>query len=164
MPIAFDGPSLLITLESGDTTVEVAEIYSRWKDWVLLNPGYPEAFRAVGGDPLGGGLFSGINTFIRNDLGWRIKPPEEDIDITLVGNLYPEDPNNPWRAPTVGDFDTSINTTNSANVLLVDSGGGGGGGASANDIAAAVWNRSMNGHTTLGTFGDRMRKLIIWRG
>lgn len=160
MAISFDGPNLTITLSSGDTTVEVAEIYSRWKDWVLAgNVGYYPAFRETGGDPLGGGVYAGVNVFIRNDLGWRIKPPEEDIIINLVGNLYPEDPDTVWRAPTTGGYDTEINTNNSANLLLFDSGGGGS-APSAASIADAVWDELLSGHTISGSTGEKMGKLL----
>ena len=158
MPISFDGPTRLITLEAGQTVVEVAEVYSRWKDWALLNPQFPEAFREVGGDPLGGGAYSGVNTFIRNDLGWRIKPPEQDIIVNLVGNLYPEDPNQVWRSPTVGNYDTAINTNNSANVLMVASGGGG--GATPSQIVDSMMARDVLGYTDYDTVGGLMRLLL----
>ena len=164
MAITFNGPSKTITLSAGQTTVPVAEMYSRWKDWVMLsdNAKYLDAFRAVGGDPLGGGVYATVNVFIRNDYGWRIKPPEQNIDIALVGNLYPEDPNLPWRAPTTGAYHTSINTNLSMNLVEFDSGGGGGGTVmvDAEEIADAVWNRAMSQHTTAGTFGRRLRELL----
>ncbi len=164
MAITFNGPNRTITLSTGQTVVSVAEVYSRWKDWFIQsdNAKYPEAFRQVGGDPLGGGVYSTINTFIRNDYGWRIKPPEQDIDIVLVGNLYPEDPGQPWRAPTTGDFHTSINTNLSMNLIEFDSGGGGGGTVvvDAEEIADAVWNRAMTQHEVAGTFGRRLRELL----
>jgi len=163
MAITFDGPNTTITLSSGDTTVEVSEIYSRWKDWVLLsdNSKYLPAFRETGGDPLGGGVYAGVNIFIRNDYGWRIKPPEEDIVINLIGNLYPEDPNTIWRLPTTGAYETAINTNNSSNLLLFDSGGGGGyAGPSVGQIADAVWDEPLSGHATSGSTGERLSKLL----
>lgn len=163
MAITFNGPNRTITLSTGQTVVSVAEVYSRWKDWFIQsdNAKYPEAFRQVGGDPLGGGVYSTINTFIRNDYGWRIKPPEQDIDIVLVGNLYPEDPNQPWRAATTGDFHTSINTNLSMNLIEFDSGGGGGTvTVDAEQIADAVWDRAMSDHAVAGTFGRRLRELL----
>jgi hypothetical protein len=165
MPATFDGPTRLITLPAGETTVAVATIYSEWKAWTLLgdNLKYAEAFRVTGGDPLGGGVSAGVNVFIRNDYGWRIKPPEQAIDVVLTGNLYPEDPDSPWRAPTVGSFHTSINTSNAAAALIVAGSGGGGGGSapSAATVAAAVWATPMTS-TTPGTFGDRLRRLVPW--
>lgn len=154
MAITFNGATRLITLEPGVTTYDVAEIYSEWKDWVLLsdNAKYLEAFRVVGGDPIGGGAFASTNYFIQNQYGWRIKPPEQNINILLNGNLYPEDVLNPWRQPTVGNYQTSINTNLSVNLVSVDTGGGGGGGATPTQVADAVWGRAPDASdlTTLG--------------
>lgn len=157
MPISFNGPSLTITLSSADTVVEVSEIYSRWKEWVLIsdNAKYKPAFRQAGGDPLGGGVSAGVNTFIRNDLGWRIKPPEESIAINLIGNLYPEDPLVVWRAPTVGTFDTSINTNNAATALIVSTGGSGG-----SMTAADVWAYSVTGAMPAGSAGQKLKDTL----
>jgi hypothetical protein len=157
MPISFDGANTLITLAAGDTEVDVSDVYSRWKEWVLLsdNAKYPPAFRETGGDPLGGGVFAGVNTFIRNDLGWRIKPPEQDIIINLVGNLYPEDPDSVWRAPTIGSYDTAINTNNAASALIV-AGSGGGGGATADE----VWDEAIAGHTDPDQFGGFLQRVL----
>jgi hypothetical protein len=85
-------------------------IYSRWKDWVYedTNAKYLPAFRQSGGDPLTPGINAGTYFFLRNDLGWRIKPPEENIEIFLDGNLAPEDAGLPLTLPTVGAFSTAI--------------------------------------------------------
>lgn len=157
MPISFDGPTTTITLASGDTAVEVVDIYSRWKDWVLLsdNSKYLPAFRETGGDPLGGGVYAGVNVFIRNDYGWRIKPPEEDIVINLIGNLYPEDPLTIWRLPTTGAYETAINTNNASNLLLFDSGGGGG-----SLTAADVWEYDVSGAMPAGSAGQKLRDTL----
>ena len=110
MPI-FDGPNLTITLDSGVTEVDVGgNLYSEWKEWMLLsdNSKYPPAFRTIGGDPLTPGIEAGAYFFIRNDLGWRIKPPEEDITIYIVGNIAPEDSALPIVIPTIGTFTATI--------------------------------------------------------
>lgn len=145
MPITFDGPNKVITLASADTSVTVAEVYSRWKDWAATtdNAKFLPAFRAVGGDPLGGGLQAGINVFLRNDLGWRIKPPEENIIIQLSGNLYAEDPVTPVFIPTTGGFDTLIRLDLSANLLQIV-----GAGTSA-AIAEAVMNEAVEAGFTV---------------
>lgn len=103
----FDGDNLIITLDSGVTDVDVkADLYSEWKEWQLIgsNIKYPNAFRTIGGDPLTPGINAGAYFFIRNDLGWRIKPPEEDITIYVVGNLAPQDSSLPILIPTTGNF------------------------------------------------------------
>lgn len=107
----FDGDNLIITLDSGIRNVDVeADLYSEWKEWVLLstNSKYPPAFRTSGGDLLTPGINAGAYFFLRNDLGWRIKPPEENISIFVVGNLAPEDSQVEVLIPTVGTFTTAI--------------------------------------------------------
>jgi hypothetical protein len=134
--IIFDGPNKVITLDTLVSTT-VAVIYSRWKDWAQItdNTKFLPAFRVVGGDPLGGGVQAGINVFLRNDLGWRIRPPEQDIQIAINGNLYAEDPGVAAFIPTAGGFDTLVRLDLSAN-LLQSSGGGG----SSSLTAAEVWD------------------------
>ena len=128
MPLIIDGPNLVVTLESGagspffgarSANVQI-ELYSYWKTWVLLsdNAKYPAMFRTIGGDDLGGGLEAGDYYFLQNQFtssgspiqqgGWRIKPPEEDIIYTLVGNLFAQDPDLDIFSVTDGDFNTSI--------------------------------------------------------
>lgn len=107
----FDGINLIITLDSGVTSIDWQDIYSDWKDWMLeapTNRAYPEAFRTTGGDPLNTILDSGSYFFLRNDYGWRIKPPEEDITILATGNLAPEDSDIDMFLPTTGAFTTQI--------------------------------------------------------
>jgi len=90
----FDGVNLLIQLPAGQTEIQVErELYSAWKEWVKTsdNPKYALAMRTVAGDPISGTQDIAPAFFVRNDLGWRIQPPDEDIEITFVGNLYAED-------------------------------------------------------------------------
>jgi len=110
MAVSIDGSSLLITLESGVTEVNVADIYSDWKRWVIQgdNAKYLPAFRTVGGDPLTSIIDAGAYYFLRNDLGWRIKPPEEDITIYTAGNLAAQDTGLPVFVPTTGEYTAAI--------------------------------------------------------
>jgi len=164
MAITFDGPNKIITLSSGVTSVTVSEIYSRWKDWSLLtdNAKYFPAFRVVGGDPLGGGAYAGINVFLRNDLGWRIKPPEQDIIINITGNLYFEDPDTAGIISTIGGYDTVIRLTLSANLLQVS--GGSGSAPTAQQVATAVWGSATADMSTTGTIGNFISKKLLTIG
>lgn len=123
---SFDGPNTTITLDSGVTVVDVIDIYSEWKEWVKLgtNSAFLPAFRVIGGDDLGGGVSAGSYFFLRNDFGWRIKPPEEDIDVTLNGNLYRQDTGLPLLIGTVGNFNTFVQVQLSS-LTQVAAGGGG---------------------------------------
>lgn len=113
MAMTFDGPNLRIILEAGVTTLDSQDMYSRWKDFVKTgdNAKFPLAFRTFGGDPLVSPLEAAPYFIFQNQNGWRIRPPEEDINITLTGNLSPEDDTLGALGivvPTIGAFTTLI--------------------------------------------------------
>lgn len=151
--INFDGPNYLITLESGVTSVQAAEIYSAWKDWVLDsdNSKYLPAFRTIGGDDLGGGVSLDGYFFLQNQHGWRIKPPEEDINILVNGNIYGENPALPIRTGTVGDFNTSIDFNFSSRSQAVATSGN---AFTLEDIKDAVWDAARADHQDSGSMGE----------
>jgi len=128
MAVSFDPTNLVITLESGITSVNASQIYSDWKDWVILGlgAGIVPAFDTIGGDPLSLTQNAGAYFFLRNDLGWRIKPPEEDISITIDGNLFARNPSLPIKIGTAGNFNTSVNTNFSSltQEVVINSGSG----------------------------------------
>ncbi len=90
--ITFDGPNKIIDIgyDAATTTVSALDIYSRWKDWVLLgNAQYAEAFDlSVGGNDLGGGSALDGYLFLRNDLGWRLRPADQDHVLVVSGQLF----------------------------------------------------------------------------
>lgn len=150
--VDFNGPSKLIIVHTGITEVDVkVDLYSDWKEWVIVgdNSKYPIAFSAIGGDPIGGGKFLGTTFFLEN--GWKIRPYEGDHRLDIAGNLYDRGGGNPFVS-TLGDFNVVINTTTSNIVDTVETGGST--GPSANEIAAAIWDKAAIGHTSGGTFGE----------
>ena len=104
--ISFDGLNKIITLASGITSVDAKDIYSDWKRWVQEsdNSKWPIAFETVGGEDLSPGINAGSYYFIRNDSSWRIRPPEEDTTIYLIGNLTAKDSSLPILIPTTGNY------------------------------------------------------------
>jgi len=127
MATVFDGDNLIITLNAGGSlhTVDAGEnLYSEWKEWLKTSDAqYEPAFRVVGGDPLTPGITAGSYFFLRNDLGWRIRPAEEDATILMTGNLVPEDSALPIAIPTIGAYTVLLNglqpiTQNVAELLL----------------------------------------------
>jgi len=108
--VDFNGQNKIITLESGVTEIDVRDIYSDWKRWVSEsdNSKYQLAFDTIGGDPLTPGITAGAYYFIRNDLGWRIRPFEEDATIYLAGNLTPRDSSFPILTPTTGNYNVLV--------------------------------------------------------
>ena len=108
MATVFDGDNLIATLNAGGAvhTVDAGEnLYSEWKEWVkTTGHQYEPMFRVVGGDPLTPGINAGSYFFLRNDLGWRIRPAEENATIFMTGNLVPEQSSLPLAVPTIGAF------------------------------------------------------------
>jgi hypothetical protein len=164
--ITFTGSTKTITIgyDGVSTTVAAADIYSRWKDWVADgNAQFDQAFsESVGGNDLGGGVALSGYYFIRNDLGWRIKPSEFDYQLTVTGDLYPADAITPFIVPPTGDFTVLIAFQRSAASYATASGGSG--TIDYNQVAQAVWNRDMTSHTTPNTFGKRLRDILptLW--
>jgi hypothetical protein len=151
LSISFDGPTLTIQMGGGQTEVDAQDIYSRWKDWVLLgNAQYAPAFRVVGGDPLGGGVSAGAYFFLNNEDGWRIRPESFDHELLVNGNLYGENTGLPVFLPAVGDFQVLIRQNLSSLTQGIATGGGG--GASAADI----WSYLVSGTAA----GSRLARLV----
>jgi len=152
----FNGETLVITLDSGVTDISVQDdLYEAWKDWMLaspLNRKYPPAFRTIGGDPLSPVINAGAYFFLQNDLGWRIKPPEEDITIYLSGNLAAEDSSIDMFIPTTGTFTTALIGLQPVTQIA-------GGGATAAEVADAVWDEQLSEHTTTGSTGKQLQDI-----
>jgi hypothetical protein len=137
----FDGPNRRIILEASDgDTIVMADVYSRWKDWVLLEDGaaYPPAFTTVGGEPLGGGLFAGVYFFLDTAAGWLIRPREANHVLTITGNLFPSVAGAPVFASTAGSFQVQIRLQTSALTQIAS-------GGDAPSIASAVWAHALSG-------------------
>lgn len=110
MPYTFDGDALLIIMSGGTTEIDAQILYSDWKEWQLVddNTKYYEAFRTIGGDPLGGSLEAGDYYFLRNDNGWRIRPQESNHELQINGNLFGNDTTIPIFVPTLGSFQVLV--------------------------------------------------------
>lgn len=71
--VTFDGDNRYIIINPEETSIFVKpDIYSAWKEWTCVreNARYLPAFTTTGGDPVGGGLFTGDVYFLTN--GWKI--------------------------------------------------------------------------------------------
>lgn len=108
MPVNFDGDSKLIIATSGTTTLDIAYVYSRWKDWVMLsdNSKYLNAFSVIGGDPIGGGIFITPYFFLEN--GWKIRPQEANHVLTVTGNVVVQGGLSEPFISTLGNYNVSI--------------------------------------------------------
>jgi len=106
MSFTFDGINKVIQLNN-TSSFEVAEMYSRWKDWVLTsdNSKFLQAFRFVGGDPTVGGKSLGITYFLTNN--WVIQPFSQNHRLQVVGNLFADSGDSPFIAAS-GSFNVLI--------------------------------------------------------
>jgi hypothetical protein len=138
----FNGTDKIIELEASDgLSVNVIDIYSRWKDWILLgNAQFPQAMSSVGGDPITVILSLGGTFFMEN--GWKIKPKEADHELEIIGNIYTRDGSNPM-IPTVGSYRVLVTNRVSNLIDTVSTGG-------SSLTAAQIWAYSKA--LTVGKF------------
>lgn len=87
----FDGINKLIYVNPNIAAISVKEdLYSDWKEWVQVrdHAKFPPAIRTTGGDPIGGGEFTGDVYFLIND--WRmIIDHSLDIDGVIYSDNFP---------------------------------------------------------------------------
>ncbi len=97
MTATFDGPNLTVQIPSTGTFNAGSDLYSAWKQWVRQsdNAKYPKAFDTTGGDATSPGQEIEPYYFVRNDLGWRVRMPEQSGDVSIVGNLFRRQANLP---------------------------------------------------------------------
>ena len=121
----FDGSNKRIIIENGITDVDFVDIYSDWKDWVLIgdNSKYLQAISVVGGDPITGIISLGSTFFLEND--WKIRPDESNHFLTINGNVYARDGTNPIVS-TLGTYQVTVELKRSNLINTVNTSGGGG--------------------------------------
>jgi hypothetical protein len=155
MSFTFDGPNRLIICDPGVTSFSVAQVYSRWKEWLLDsdNTKYETAFaQSIGGDPLGGGLLLGSYFFLQN--GWKIRPQEADHVLVIDGNIFPIPDDAGLFEQTIGSFNVQISLrtsslTQKVQVAAVNS---------TASIAAEVWETDISGVIVSGSAADVIKK------
>lgn len=86
MAYTFDGTNKLIILSSGTVSIVLADLWSRWKDWLLAgNAGEARAMDTIGGEPIdpSAGTLVPLYLFLLN--GWKIRPQEANHTLTVSG-------------------------------------------------------------------------------
>ena len=147
MAITFDPINKRIILDSA--YVSAAQLYSRWKEWAKTgdNLKYDQAFYALGGDPLGGGLFVASYFFLMN--GWRIRPMESNHLLVIDGNIGVYGGGSQPVVQTLGSYNVSVQYTVPVQAQGVATNGG---GSDISAIAAAleqiIANRTMSANLT----------------
>lgn len=112
--LIFDFTNLTMTAADFADVVVEKDAYSLWKTLLLtglaqLNVGAPPAFSvSVGGNDIGAGQNISPYFFVRNDLGWRIRPASGDGEVQFLGNLFPADTSIPLYEPNPASNDTVL--------------------------------------------------------
>ena len=108
--VTFDPTNLRIIeidTAAASNELDIREIYSEWKDWLLADSSrmkYPQAFRVLGGDPVSDTENLGSTFFLNTGDGWRIRPAEYDHRLTLAGNLFTDPAGGIPVAATLGNY------------------------------------------------------------
>jgi hypothetical protein len=145
--VAFDGPAKRIRVNSDASSISVkTDLYSAWKRWAQLDDHakFQPAFRSIGGDPLGGGLFAGDLYFLLN--GWQVVI---DHPVSVNGVLYHDDGIPVFVIEPGGGVTSTV--SNLTQTVEVNSGGTSGQNVTPEDLALitdAVWNAAARTLTT----------------
>lgn len=133
MAYTFDGSTKRITLSAGTVTLDLVDLFSRYKDWVRAgNAECLQAFSTVGGEITEIPLY----LFLLN--GWLIVPQSANHTLTVInGVLVGQGGGDPFTDPA-GSYKIRINRQTPGIAIGYSSTGGS--GPSAADIAAAVWS------------------------
>lgn len=131
MIYAFNGTTKRITLPSGAVALDLIDLHSRWKEWVLLgNAGFAQAFSTIGGETPKIPLY----LFLSN--GWKIVPQSANHTLSVTnGILETDDASEPFVDP-VGSYSIRINRESPG--IAIGYSATGGTGPTAAEIAAAI--------------------------
>jgi len=138
MAYTFDGQNKLIILPSGMVTLDLIDLHSRWKDWVLAgNASCLPAFGTVGGDIAEIPLY----LFIRN--GWVVIPQSADHTLSVTNGIFVrEGGGDPFGDP-VGTYKIRINRQIPG--IAIGYSTSGVPAPTAAEVAAAVWVKQVEG-------------------
>ena len=131
MAYTFNGATKRVTLPMGMVTLDLVDLHSRWKDWIL--DGHAEcllAFSTVGGE------ITEIPLYIFMLNGWLIVPQSADHVLNVTnGVLVGQGSADPFTDPA-GSYKIRINRQVPG--IAIGYSTTGGSGPSAADIAGAV--------------------------
>ena len=161
--VTFDGDNRVIIINRDVTLIDVQkDLYSDWKEWSQIYDymKYPVALSSIGGEPLGGGQYVGSTYFLEN--GWRIRPPEQSINIEFVGNLYTRESGQSPIIPTLQPWNNAITFTRSTLVYSVATQTADTGSIpTAEQIAEAVWNKLIPSVPNTGSYGEHVAGRLL---
>jgi hypothetical protein len=144
--------SELIIMNAGATEYDVQEVYSLWKDQVLIgsNAQYDFAFAILGGNPTAGVNFIPFYTYLTN--GWRIRPQEASHTLNVVNGILLVDGGGDPFVNTLGSFVVRINYQQPVQALSVSTSG-------SSLTAQDVWDYLASNPTTANSMKDYIQKI-----
>ena len=149
--VGFNGVTKIITVNTAIIDIDVDDVYSRWKDWVLLsdNAKFLEALSVVGGDPITGIRSLGSTFFLEN--GWKMRPDEVNHTLTVNGNLFTRDESSPFIT-TIGTFQVlvNLNTSNLLDTIIA-----------AGADADSVWSVLLSAIVTPDSVGEHVKSKLL---
>lgn len=138
MAYTFDGANKLVILSAGTTAVDLAALWSRYKDWLLAgNAGYARAFDTVGGEDIDASAGTRVPLYLFLFNGWKIRPHEANHTLTVSGGTLLVTGGGDPFVDTLGNYRVRIRYSQPVQAIGYSTTGGGG-GAAPDDIAAAV--------------------------
>lgn len=132
MAYTFNGTTKRVTLPAGMVTLNLTDLHSRWKDWILSgNAECLLAFSTVGGE------ITEIPLYLFMQNGWLIVPQSANHTLAVTGGvLVGQGGADPFTDPA-GSYKIRINRQVPG--IAIGYSTSGGSGPTAADIAAAVW-------------------------
>lgn len=183
--VTFDGINRLIIISDAATEISIkTDVYSAWKEWTRLrdNGKFLPAMRVTGGDPVGGGQYSGDIYFLIND--WKIVVGHSCL---IDGVIYSDDFPSPFvqiegtqlvtnkvsslvsvveTSTIVGNFPTPTDIVNAMDLdsvklaqikAILDSMTV----PTAEQNATAVWNAPISTMTDKTTIGGYVSRVLL---
>ena len=170
MAFTFDATNKLIILSTGTISIDLADLWSDWKDWLLLgNAGAARALDTVGGEPIDASAGTMVPLFLFLLNGWKIRPYEGDHTLAVTGGTLIGPSGGDPFVSTLGDYTVRIRYEQPVQAIGYSTSGSS--GPTAESIAAAVVSalnattipvdtKKMNGHTIIGGSSEA----DPWRG
>ena len=136
MAITFDPANKIIQLDS--FAISEKQLWAAFVDWSVIGDNLKYG---VGMTQLGG--FEPIALYIYLELGWKIRPLEQDGITTISGNILVQGGGSPIT-PTVGNWQTLVNMETPVKAVAIEVNTSGSGNCpTKEDIADAVWNKTI---------------------
>ena len=150
--VTFDGVTKLAVSTSNE--LDLIGMYSDYVDWQLTatNLKYFVGFTGIGGSTITGS--KSIPAYIYQANGWKNRPQEASDTLNVInGVLVGEAGADPF-VDTVGAYTVRINYEQPVQAITVSTSGS---SFTPAEVADAVWDEALSGHTTAGTTGKKLK-------